>query len=170
METCHVRAITVRYWLDCGKRKAGGGGRGGARELECSPYTNQIQAMAPKSPAVPNLRRSSRASTPTQRATSPRSVTHSTSTPSISTQLLQPSSSSSSSAVRKSTSARSLTPTRPALPKHAANDLLLSSAASANAPGTKLHKVKLQTLHLGEDNGTITIARVKCPVPKGRPG
>lgn len=35
----------------------------------------------------------------------------------------------------------------------------------------KLHKVKIQTLKLGgSSDDTITIARVKCPVPKGVPG
>lgn len=37
----------------------------------------------------------------------------------------------------------------------------------------KLHKVKTQTLYLGEgpnDQHTIVIARVKCPVPKDVPG
>lgn len=53
---------------------------------------------------------------------------------------------------------------RPSLPK-VGNSLMLNFTG-------RLHKVKIQTLNLGSksDNNTITIARVKCPVPKGIPG
>jgi hypothetical protein len=155
--------------------------------------------MAPaKSPNQPALRRSSRASTPTQRATSPR-LHNSTSTPSLSSQLLQTGTTATATgtghSVRKSASSRGLSPSvhssstkrssnnnnnnnnnsglRPALPTDQANALLNDKV--------KTHKVKLQTLHLGPSNNddqdaqaggdeTITIARVKCPVPKGVPG
>ncbi|ORY74311.1 hypothetical protein BCR35DRAFT_306776 [Leucosporidium creatinivorum] len=121
--------------------------------------------MTPKSPSQP-VRRSSRASTPTNRATSPRLAT-SASTPSISS--LAPPPASTGSAVRKSSSTRALSPkppkstSRPPLPQHHVNQLMQDTKA-------KVHKVKLQTLHLGQPGDTITIARVKCPVPKGVPG
>ncbi|KAI5481561.1 transcription regulator HTH, APSES-type [Pseudohyphozyma bogoriensis] len=108
-------------------------------------------------------RRSSRQSTPTSPPPSTggkrSSMPVSASTPSLSS-LAPPSS------VRKSASTRSLSPAplsaRPALPERAANSMMASWSG-------KLHKVKIQTLHLG-NAGTITIARVKCPVPKGVPG
>lgn len=59
---------------------------------------------------------------------------------------------------------------RPALPTHAANKQMTDDGKGGAAKPAKLHKVKTQTLHLGEDNGTIMIARVKCPVPKDVPG
>ncbi|GAA6000313.1 hypothetical protein JCM10207_007954 [Rhodosporidiobolus poonsookiae] len=134
---------------------------------------------ASKSPAPP-VRRSSRASTPTRAASPPPTrsssrLVGSASTPSISALLSPPASSNASTAaspggIRKSTSTRALSPRlaaktqRPALPTDKANKQM----AEGKTP--KLHKVKTQTLHLGDAAGTITIARVKCPVPKGVPG
>ncbi|GAA5866128.1 hypothetical protein JCM1840_005082 [Sporobolomyces johnsonii] len=132
---------------------------------------------ASKSPAPPAVRRSSRQSTPTRELASPPPTTrsrssgvglpNSASTPAVST-LAVPTASS----MPKSPSTRALSPRlaakhqqhRPPLPTEKVNKLMDASKSP------KLHKVKTQTLHLGDDNGTITIARVKCPVPKGVPG
>ncbi|GAA5821454.1 hypothetical protein JCM11251_004632 [Rhodosporidiobolus azoricus] len=139
---------------------------------------------ASKSPAPP-VRRSSRQSTPGQHhipaspppsssTRSRASLPNSASTPSLAS-LLPPSNSTlpvspgREAAIRKSASTRALSPRvaakvqRPPLPHDKANKQMI------DAKSPRVHKVKTQTLHLGE-GGTITIARVKCPVPKGVPG
>ncbi|BGP14383.1 hypothetical protein JCM10213_004507 [Rhodosporidiobolus nylandii] len=132
---------------------------------------------ASKSPAPP-VRRSSRHSTPTREALSPPPASRSrasllpspASTPSLSS--LVPPSNTTAGGMSKSPSARALSPrlaarvSRPPLPTDKANKAMQDNAARP----AKVHKVKTQTLHLGEGGGTITIARVKCPVPKGTPG
>lgn len=92
-------------------------------------------------------------------------ISNSASTPSIPS-LAAPTPAS----LRKSASSRVLSPkaaaARPALPAHARNHVM------DNHEG-RLHKVKTQVLFLGDgpdDQHTITIARVKCPVPKDVPG
>lgn len=78
--------------------------------------------------------------------------------------------------MRKSASTRALSPrvaakvSRPPLPTHAANTLFPKEKDGKGGKAAKVHKVKTQTLHLGEEGGTIMIARVKCPVPKNVPG
>ncbi|GJN87180.1 hypothetical protein Rhopal_000125-T1 [Rhodotorula paludigena] len=145
---------------------------------------------ASKSPQPP-VRRSTRGSTPTRDLASPPPSTRTTrssavglpasaSTPSLAS-LVPPVPDvglpTSPRGMRKSTSTRALSPRvaartqRPSLPSHAANKLLADEAKGAGSGRAhRLPKVKTQTLHLGEDNGTITIARIKCPVPKGVPG
>lgn len=168
------RALTDLQFNHFGERNAG------LRLFTFSRIVHRQTMAPPKSPAQPNLRRSSRASTPTQRATSPR-LHNSTSTPSLTSQLLSasaPGPPPSVGSVRKSHSSRALSPSvtgsatrgattlqRPALPVNEANKQLTDKH--------KVHKVKLQTLHLGPSDSsdeTITIARVKCQVPKGVPG
>ncbi|KAM0754551.1 hypothetical protein T439DRAFT_321586 [Meredithblackwellia eburnea MCA 4105] len=111
-------------------------------------------------------RRSSRQSTPTSPpSTGSRkgALPVSASTPSISS--LVPPPSATRSRTRSSMSPAPPTPgaaSRPALPKQHANTLM-------DGYKGKLHKVKVQVLTLGPTS-TITIARVKCPVPKGVPG
>ncbi|GAA5858516.1 hypothetical protein JCM8547_007342 [Rhodosporidiobolus lusitaniae] len=129
---------------------------------------------ASKSPGP--VRRSSRQSTPSRDAVSPPPPTRSSrlftsaSTPSLAS--LVPPSTSTGSGMSKSPSKRALSPRaaahreRPALPTDKANKLMSDNSGKS----LKVHKVKTQTLHLGEGAGTITIARVKCPVPKGVPG
>ncbi|GAA6031851.1 hypothetical protein JCM8097_002020 [Rhodosporidiobolus ruineniae] len=139
---------------------------------------------ASKSPGP--VRRSSRQSTPVREPASPpptrttrssaAGLPTSASTPSLAS-LVPPSASratptSPGSGIRKSASTRALSPRvaarvqRPVLPQDKANKLMLDQGGKS----PKVHKVKTQTLHLGEGAGTITIARVKCPVPKGTPG
>ncbi|GAA5907305.1 hypothetical protein JCM6882_002802 [Rhodosporidiobolus microsporus] len=141
---------------------------------------------ASKSPAPP-VRRSSRQSTPGQHQApaspppssstrSRQSMPVSASTPSLAS-LLAPSSNGTvptspgrEGGMRKSASTRALSPRiaarvqRPQLPHDKANKQMTEGKSP------RVHKVKTQTLHLGEGAGTITIARVKCPVPKGVPG
>ncbi|GAA5950822.1 hypothetical protein JCM8115_004983 [Rhodotorula mucilaginosa] len=154
-------------------------------------------ARASKSPVPPAVRRSSRQSTPVRDLASPppqpasaaratrasaAGLPSSTSAPSFAS-LAPPVPDVSAAAggspgrgPRKSTSTRALSPrvaakmSRPALPTHAANKQMTDDGKGGAAKPAKLHKVKTQTLHLGEDNGTIMIARVKCPVPKDVPG
>ncbi|KAK4058488.1 hypothetical protein OIO90_000650 [Microbotryomycetes sp. JL221] len=128
--------------------------------------------MAPSIPKSPStatgLRRSSRASTPTQRATSPR-LSVSASTPSLASLAAPPP--SYSTATRRSprqtlSPAPSYAPvprTRPTLPTKDANKFMPEWKG-------RMHKVKTQTLHLNDSDDTIKIARVKVPVPKGVPG
>ncbi|BGP46457.1 hypothetical protein JCM10450v2_002302 [Rhodotorula kratochvilovae] len=139
-----------------------------------------------KSPQPP-VRRSSRQSTPTRDLASPPPPTtrttrssaiglpSSASTPSLAS-LVPPTPDAlptSPRGVRRSASTRAFSPRaaakvqRPPLPTYAANKQLVDEP---KGKGARLHKVKTQTLHLGDPNGTITIARVKCPVPKGVPG
>ncbi|KPV76577.1 uncharacterized protein RHOBADRAFT_52566 [Rhodotorula graminis WP1] len=145
---------------------------------------------ATKSPQPP-VRRSSRQSTPTRDhlASPPPTSTTTTTRTTRSSAVGLPTSSSDSllppsldtlpvsprgGGPRKSATTRALSPRvaaklqRPALPAHAANKQLADEAKASKA--LRIHKVKTQTLHLGDPNGTITIARVKCPVPKGVPG
>ncbi|KAK4053452.1 hypothetical protein OIV83_001619 [Microbotryomycetes sp. JL201] len=127
--------------------------------------------MAPSIPKSPSLstglRRSSRASTPTQRATSPR-LGVSASTPSLASLAAPPPASTNT----RRSPRRTLSPaptdlpvptSRPALPLKDANKFMPEWKG-------KIHKVKTQTLHLNNDQDTITIARSKVPVPKGVPG
>ncbi|GAA5976307.1 hypothetical protein JCM10908_005451 [Rhodotorula pacifica] len=157
-------------------------------------------SRASKSPVPPAVRRSSRQSTPVRDLASPppqpasaaratrasaaaaAGLPSSTSAPSIGS--LAPPVPDATAAPggspgrgpRKSTSSRALSPrvaakmNRPALPTHAANKQMTEDGKGGPAKAAKLHKVKTQTLHLGDDNGTIMIARVKCPVPKDVPG
>ncbi|GAA5826657.1 hypothetical protein JCM3770_007099 [Rhodotorula araucariae] len=144
---------------------------------------------AAKSPQPP-VRRSSRQSTPTRDLASPppppptRTTRSSAiglpgSAPTPSLASLVPPSADAAAATsprgnrRSASSTRALSPRvaakvqRPPLPAYAANKQLVDEPKGKTA---RLHKVKTQTLHLGDPNGTITIARVKCPVPKGVPG
>ncbi|KAM0788485.1 hypothetical protein ACM66B_001618 [Microbotryomycetes sp. NB124-2] len=123
----------------------------------------------PKSPSVSTgLRRSSRASTPTQRATSPR-LGVSASTPSLASLAAPPPASTNA----RRSPRRTLSPapsdlpaptSRPALPTKDANKLLGPEGKH------KAARVKTQTLNLNNNADTITIARTKVPVPKGVPG
>jgi len=145
---------------------------------------------ATKSPQPP-VRRSSRQSTPTRDhlASPPPTSTSKTTRATRSSAVGLPASTTSDSLLppsldtlpvsprggpRKSATTRALSPRlaakvhRPPLPAHAANKQLADEAKATKA--LRQHKVKTQTLHLGDPNGTITIARVKCPVPKGVPG
>ncbi|GAA5983081.1 hypothetical protein JCM11641_004905 [Rhodosporidiobolus odoratus] len=125
------------------------------------------------------VRRSSRHSTPTgdgglaspppsTRSSRQSLLPSSTSTPSLFA-LVPPS--SGLIGMSKSASTRALSPRlaarvqRPALPTDKANKLMVDGSKNP-----KVHKVKTQTLHLGEGSGTIVIARVKVAVPKGVPG
>lgn len=154
-------------------------------------------ARASKSPVPPAVRRSSRQSTPVRDLASPPPQPASAARATRASAAGLPSSTSAPSSAslappvpdvsaatggspgrgpRKSTSTRALSPrvaakmSRPALPTHAANKQMTDYGKGGAAKPAKLHKVKTQTLHLGEDNGTIMIARVKCPVPKDVPG
>lgn len=157
-------------------------------------------ARASKSPVPPAVRRSSRQSTPNRDLASPppahntstpsatratrqsaAGLPHAPSAPSLAPPVPDVTAagvtSSPGRGPRKSTTTRALSPrvaarvVRPPLPAHAVNEQMVDDGgARAGAKPPKLHKVKTQTLHLGDDNGTIMIARVKCPVPKNVPG
>ncbi|KAK4699462.1 hypothetical protein P7C70_g6800, partial [Phenoliferia sp. Uapishka_3] len=109
-------------------------------------------------------RRSSRQSTPTSPPPSTRKLASSASTPSISNSLAPPQSLPRSRSTRSSLSPGPVASPggRPPLPRQHANEQMIAWKG-------KMHKVKTQVLTLGPGK-TITIARVKCPVPKQTPG